>query len=92
MSGIENLSGVMKDIENAVKRVINDYENTVYKTARANTPVLTGNARRNWKKSKDSTGFAVENRVPYIERLDRGYSKKKPKGMTGPTLDEIKRR
>lgn len=89
---ITGLSVTLKHLETTIQGIIDDVEYTVYKTARANTPVLTGNAKRNWKREKEPKGFTVENRVPYIERLDRGYSRKKPKGMTGPTLTEITRR
>ena len=61
-------------------------------TARAKTPIRTGNARRNWQDKKSKTGFTVENKVPYIERLDQGSSKQAPRGIVGPTLTEIKRR
>tara|TARA_R110000772_G_scaffold17682_5_gene49191 strand:+ start:1226 stop:1522 length:297 start_codon:yes stop_codon:yes gene_type:complete len=82
------------ELEKSVLDIVKDVEDTVYATARANTPVLTGNAKRNWQRTKktNKTGFTVENRVPYIERLDAGYSRKKPKGMTGPTLTQITRR
>lgn len=91
-AGIEGLEGVVKAIHRAVEKEVAAVEDTIYRTARANTPVLTGNAKRNWNKKSDPRGFTVENHVPYIERLDKGYSKKKPKGMVGPTLSEISRR
>jgi hypothetical protein len=90
---ITGLAQMHKDLETAIVEIVADVESTVFKTARANTPVLTGNAKRNWQRQNNKRkGFTVENRVPYIERLDQGYSRKKPKGMTGPTLTEINRR
>jgi hypothetical protein len=56
-----------------------------YRVFRENTPVNTGNA---YKKTilKDDT---IEARYPYAQRLDQGYSPKKPEGMSKPTLDFI---
>jgi hypothetical protein len=89
---VTGISALTRSLNTAVDKIVKSVENTVYKTARANTPVLTGNAKKNWRRKEEPKGFTVENRVPYIERLDKGYSKKKPKGMTGPTLTEINRR
>lgn len=47
-----------------------------------NTPVRTGNARRN-------TGVRnseIDAAYPYAGRLDDGYSKQSPRGMTEPTI------
>lgn len=45
------------------------------------TPVRSGNARRNTKQTKDT----IEADYPYANRLDTGWSKQAPNGMTGPT-------
>jgi hypothetical protein len=42
-----------------------------------------GNARKSTKKNKDS----VEADYAYAERLDKGWSKQAPDGMTGPTIE-----
>jgi hypothetical protein len=42
-----------------------------------------GNARRNTKKTKDG----VEADYAYAERLDTGWSKQAPHGMTAPTVE-----
>lgn len=34
----------------------------------------------------------ITNNVPYIERLENGYSRRAPRGMVGITLEEIKAR
>lgn len=51
-----------------------------------NTPVDTGNARRNTKKFNDE----IRAQYPYSRRLDQGWSKKSPNGMTKPTLQAIR--
>lgn len=52
-----------------------------------NTPVRTGNARR--KTRLRST--VIEAQYPYAQRLDDGYSKQSPKGMTEPTQKFVDR-
>ena len=51
------------------------------------TPVRTGNARRNT--SLNATTINAD--YPYAGRLDNGYSKQFPDGMTKPTLAEVER-
>lgn len=46
-----------------------------------NTPVRTGNARRNTGLS----GTTIRADYPYASRLDEGYSRQSPQGMVAPT-------
>ena len=46
------------------------------------TPVRTGNARRNTRLTQKKT---IEAKYPYAAQLDEGSSKQSPKGMTQPT-------
>jgi hypothetical protein len=89
---VVGIPGVMREIQRIVEHEITQYANQTQAVARANTPIKTGNARKNWSNKRDKAGFTVENRVPYIERLEEGYSKQAPRGIIGPTLTEIKRR
>jgi hypothetical protein len=54
-----------------------------------NTPVKSGNARR-------KTGLRGQDSIvadyPYAQKLDDGYSKQAPQGMTEPTKRFIKKR
>lgn len=75
-------------IDNLVKKVARDVE----ATARVNTPKRSGRARKSWTKQNKRKGFVVENKVPYIERLEAGASKQSPRGIIGPTLGVIKRK
>jgi len=52
-----------------------------YDFFRQTTPVDTGNARRNTKRSGDT----ILAQYPYAVRLDNGYSKQAPDGMSRPT-------
>ena len=52
-----------------------------------NTPKRTGNARRNTR-LQDNKIIAD---YPYSQRLDEGYSKQSPQGMTAPTEQWIQK-
>lgn len=87
------ISGVDLDIKKLTKELkltVAQLADEVILDARANTPVRSGNARRNWSKKVTDKTFEVSNRVPYIERLEAGASKQAPNGIIGPTLTQIK--
>jgi len=87
------ITGVGTDINNLnveLEKLVKSVADDVYTFSKANTPVRSGNARRNWTEKTSKSNFEVKNNVPYIERLDKGYSKKAPNGITMPTLSQIK--
>ena len=53
-----------------------------YRVFSVNTPIRTGNARRNTHLAQNE----IEADYPYAVRLDEGYSKQRPNGMTNPTI------
>lgn len=86
------LTKAMRGMEREIADYLNDAAEVYYQEVRKVTPVKSGNAKRNWSKSSSKDSFVVENRVPYIERLEEGWSKQAPRGMTRPTLRAAKRR
>ena len=56
--------------------------NGAYTVFYKNTPVKSGNARRNTDLRRDE----IQANYPYATRLDQGYSKQSPKGMVEPTI------
>ena len=52
-----------------------------YNYFRSETPIRTGNARRNTRLQ----GNEIQADYPYAQRLDAGYSSQSPQGMTKPT-------
>ena len=78
------------DLNRTLKEFVKELADTVEKTARKNTPIKTGNARRNWTKSVTGTDAVIQNKVPYIGKLEAGASRQAPKGILKPTLTEIK--
>jgi hypothetical protein len=53
-----------------------------------NTPIRSGNARR---KTSIQNNNKIRAAYPYATRLDAGYSKQRPAGMTKPTRAWIKK-
>lgn len=73
---------LIKDLGDVPKNVMGN----AYKFFKAETPIRSGNARNNTKlKSK----LEIHANYPYAGRLDDGWSRQSPKGMTAPTEDFI---
>ena len=56
-----------------------------YKFYKNETPVRSGNARNKTKLRNKQ----IKSGYPYAGKLDEGWSKQAPKGMTEPTIDYI---
>ena len=53
-----------------------------------NTPIDTGNARRNTVLQSNNI---IKGDYPYSSKLDDGYSRQSPDGMTKPTTDWLEK-
>jgi hypothetical protein len=82
------LEFIGKEVEDQVDEIAQIY----LEEAQRFTPIKSGRARNAWTKDVQRQGFTVENTVPYIGRLEEGYSKQRPKGITGPALRSAKKR
>lgn len=87
---ISGINRVTEHIDRELSRLISRVARETEINARANTPIKTGAARKAWRRQESSKGFTVENRVPYIERLEAGASRQAPRGIIGPTLTQVK--
>jgi len=67
------------------KKAIAKLPDEAYKVFVKETPVRSGNARRNTKLKKN----VINANYPYAQRLDEGYSKQSPEGMVKPTEEYI---
>lgn len=72
---------MFKELRGMSKDVLRD----AYKFYRDLTPKRSGNARNKTKLRGDK----IKSGYPYAGRLDEGWSKQAPDGMTDPTLDKI---
>lgn len=86
------VANALQFIDKEVEEQINTVAELYHEEAQRSTPIKSGRARRAWNKDVQRQGFTVENNVPYIGRLEEGYSKQAPRGITGPTLRRANRR
>lgn len=86
MKGVQitknNITPSLKRIQNK----LDGLSKLAYNEFVKQTPVRSGNARRKTKLQKDT----IVADYPYAKRLDEGYSKQSPQGMSKPTEEYIK--
>jgi hypothetical protein len=73
----DNLSNALKEM----RRELSQYPKDAQGKYISLTPVKTGNARRNTRLKNNNT---IEAHYAYAERLDNGWSRQAPQGMTKP--------
>lgn len=84
-------AGLSKELDQIVRSV----SLQIFNQIKDLTPVAKvngGRAKRGWRISGSKNSYTVSNKVPYIGRLDEGYSKQAPEGMTRPALREVLQR
>lgn len=74
----------LKELEKDIKKAIDDSMSKTYVEFVKITPIDKGNARRST--SYNDNTLTITANYPYAGRLDDGYSKQAPKGMTEPSL------
>jgi len=84
-----NIRSWLEDVVSKEKDALQtDYKSAVV----PRTPIDTGRARRGWQ----SRGNQIRNDVPYIGKLETGYSRQAPKGFVNQaiksTIDKSKLR
>lgn len=84
IKGKADLSGLQK----AVDQIVRDVSKRALQIVKEETPIRSGRARRSW--TTDDRGLIIENRVPYIEQLNKGRSKQAPSGILKPTARRLK--
>lgn len=84
ITGHDNITSSIKRVIARLKLVPQD----AFKEFVKDTPIRSGNARRNTK----LVGSTIEANYPYAKRLDEGWSNQSPDGMTKPTEAFIKKR
>lgn len=82
-----NLRSTEKMFDNAEK-IARDLVRDGYEYFVKQTPVRSGNARRNTQ----LRGTTIDANYAYAQRLDQGYSSQSPKGMTEPTEKFLEQR
>lgn len=76
----------LKELENTIlqfrKTLADEFKSQVV----PRTPIDQGRARAGWQQRQSGTNISVENQVPYIERLERGYSRQAPRGFVNQAI------
>ncbi len=78
-----NINPTLKSMQKKIDQIPVDAHKVFVKE----TPVRSGNARRNTKYQKNKK--QINANYPYAQRLDEGYSKQSPEGMVKPTEEYI---
>lgn len=80
-------TNIQKRLDKA-KKILdpNNLTNVAFPVFYKNTPIKTGNARSHTTKSSNE----ISANYAYANRLDRGWSKQSPDGMTKPTIAAIR--
>ena len=71
--GDTSLPGLRAAVDNVIQRLVPELQTQI----RSRTPIDTGRARRGWQTRNN----IVENKLPYIERLEKGWSRQAPNGF-----------
>lgn len=77
---------IEKAIGPEVEKELQALADTLQSEIKSRTPIDKGRARRGWQQRSQSSSTSVENRVPYIERLEKGYSKQAPRGFVNQSI------
>lgn len=67
-----------KDLRKLTLQMADDYRDAL----EAETPFLSGRASRGWRIKKRKDDAKITNKVPYIGRLENGWSSKAKSGIT----------
>ena len=67
-------------VEQEKQNLADDYKSSVV----PRTPIATGRARRGWQSRKTE----IKNTVPYIGKLETGYSRQAPNGFVKQALSK----
>lgn len=85
--GSSRISGRLRDLEGKIDKLIDDAAEVFHEV----TPIRTGNAKSKTKRERNR----IQANYDYATKLNEGYSKQAPKGMTEPTIkfiqDEVRK-
>lgn len=84
---VTGLNKVIPTIEKVVEEEKDFLQETYTSEVRSRTPIDKGTARRGWQSRKKGKDREIKNRVPYIEKLEGGYSRQAPRGFTNQAVN-----
>ena len=85
---------VIKDLKHETTVELNRFCRDLYLEIVKTTPKATGAASRAWTKpekvsDEDLNAVISTNSLPYVPRLEEGYSKQAPDGFIQPSIDKV---
>lgn len=75
---VEGVAAAKAMLDRVIKDEIQGIKDDLSSEIRRRTPIDSGRARAGWQQRKSE----VRNEVPYIRRLENGWSKQAPRGFT----------
>ena len=94
--GISTKAG--KKLLKEIARDYNEYQDRLFTKLVTLTPIATGQAQRGWKNvekmgkviEKGAKKIVIRNNIPYIERLDNGWSRQ-AKAIVKPAINKTRK-
>jgi len=81
----------MRKLQTQIDHAVDNATEDTFEFFKKKTPKKSGNARRNTKYKERSTNAQILGDYDYSGVLDAGRSKQAPKGMTKPSLQELRK-
>lgn len=88
---LNGASDLKKSLKDGLRSLTDEMAKDYYNELRKETPYKTGNARSGWRLNQTTKGSKIKNKVPYIQRLEDGYSSQARSGMTTPAKKTIQK-
>tara|TARA_R110000868_G_scaffold123968_2_gene327925 strand:- start:1739 stop:2032 length:294 start_codon:yes stop_codon:yes gene_type:complete len=84
---VTGLDAFMRELSVIIQKEISAIASTYKDEVRSRTPVDTGRARRGWANRTSGKNREVRNQVPYISKLESGYSRQAPNGFVNQAVN-----
>jgi len=87
----------IRELNQEIQDPLNRMNLAIYREIVKTTPKRSGAASRSWTTPEKVTpenfnGIITTSSLPYVERLEAGYSKQAPDGFIQPSIDRVTRR
>lgn len=87
----------IRELSTEIDSDLASFSRELHHMLRTTTPIATGRARDGWrndfktgKVGKGGNLQIASNRVPYIDRLDKGWSRQAPKGIVDEAVKKTR--
>ena len=82
----------LRTLQMKIDNVVNTTTEESYEFFKKKTPIKSGNARRKTSYREQPNSATINAKYDYAQRLDDGWSKQAPKGMSEPTVNFLRRK